>query len=523
MSNLTELELSAIRTDGGTQPRAELNQELIEEYATAMNAGAAFPPVTVFYDGTHYWLADGFHRVKAASKIGASKIAVDVHQGTLRYAVLHSVGVNATHGLRRSNDDKRRAVATLLYDGEWSQWSDREIARHAGVSDRFVNNLSKELTANGSQSTCRKGADGRIINTNNIGNRTRGLGDRNQLKSSPEETGAKPMEKDFSFPFVSFDPQKQLPSAITIDVKAKVVEDDEESSVPTETPPASTHQPQPERLLETPVQREPPEATSSELGPKLIQAEESTAKQEVNTLLDFEVGDRIRIESSQDRYYNGKIASTVQVNARHKTLAVLVNGAAPWNTVSVPLEQCTKIEVPGEASTEPDSNSTFQSQDPVLAGQFSIERYEVGDRVRILRRQHGKDNWAGKTARIWQITPDGWLRVDVEGHKGVKFTLKPNWVESMPELSPEQHNEQLEPVLDEGWADEPDPETPAISDIPLQAQAQGKAQPQFQAGDRLQVTNLGQQNQQWSGEVAEVLEVTEAEIKVTVRLPRQPI
>jgi len=149
-------------------------------------------------------------------------------------------------------------------------------------------------------------------------------------------------------------------------------------------------------------------------------------------------------------------------------------------------------------------------------------QFEVGDRIRILRRQHGEDNWTGKTARIWQLTPDGWLRVDVEGHKGVKFTLKPNWVESMPDLSPEQQDEQPEQVLDQGWADEPDPESP-ISDIPLQAQSQGEAHPQFQAGDRLQVTNLGQQNQQWSGEVAEVLEVTEAEIKVTVRLPRQPI
>jgi len=183
----------------------------------------------------------------------------------------------------------------------------------------------------------------------------------------------------------------------------------------------------------------------------------------------------------------------------------------------------------------PEPELEWVKEEPEISAEIELvtppSEFEVGDRVRIRRRQHGKDNWAGKTARTWQINPDGWLRVDVEGHKRVKFTLKPNWVEPMPELSPEQQDEQLEPVLDEGWADEPDPEPPAmvsdqpsaIADIPLQAQSQGEAHPQFQAGDRLHVTNLGQQNQQWCGEVAEVLEVTEAEIKVTVRLPRQPI
>lgn len=65
---MSHLELSLIRTDGGTQPRAGLNPELIDEYAKAMTEGAKFPPVTVFYDQISYWLADGFHRLEAAKK-----------------------------------------------------------------------------------------------------------------------------------------------------------------------------------------------------------------------------------------------------------------------------------------------------------------------------------------------------------------------------------------------------------------------------------------------------------------------
>lgn len=164
------LALKDIRVDGGTQSRAAIHPETVEEYAEAMQAGDAFPPLVVYYDGKVYWLADGFHRYEAAQKAKFRTFECEVKQGTQRDAILHSVGANSTHGLRRTNSDKRRAVEVLLRDQEWSQWSDREIARRTGVSDRFVNNLRKEVpTANGSQSGLRRGADGRVTDTTNIG------------------------------------------------------------------------------------------------------------------------------------------------------------------------------------------------------------------------------------------------------------------------------------------------------------------------------------------------------------------
>lgn len=169
------IRLDAIKRDGGTQTRIGLNLETVNEYAEALRDGAVFPDIVVFYDGADYWLADGFHRYEAHKEAGATQINCDLRQGTRRDAVLYSVGANATHGLRRTNADKRRAVETLLRDEEWAKWSDREIARRAGVSDRFVNGIRKEMpSANGSQieRTVERNGTTYTQNTSNIGKAT---------------------------------------------------------------------------------------------------------------------------------------------------------------------------------------------------------------------------------------------------------------------------------------------------------------------------------------------------------------
>lgn len=188
---MAEIELAKVRTDGGTQPRAGLNPEVIAEYADAMRAGASFPPVTVFYDGESYWLSDGFHRLEAANQIESSVITADIHQGTHRNAVLHSVGVNAEHGLQRSSADKRRAVGTSLRDSEWSQWSDNAIAKACKVDNKTVARIRGDLGI--PKSNIRTGLDGRAINTNNIGSRpTSDSPSRPNLRRHEEEAAYPP-------------------------------------------------------------------------------------------------------------------------------------------------------------------------------------------------------------------------------------------------------------------------------------------------------------------------------------------
>lgn len=156
-----QIKLEYIRRDGGTQSRAGMNGVVVYEYADLMKEGATFPDIIVFFDGKDYWLADGYHRHAAAVEAKLVSINADVRQGTQRDAVLFSVGANSTHGLRRTNDDKRRAVITLLQDEEWSKWSDREISRRTGVSPSTVSSIRQQSGVQIGQVKQRLGGDGK--------------------------------------------------------------------------------------------------------------------------------------------------------------------------------------------------------------------------------------------------------------------------------------------------------------------------------------------------------------------------
>jgi len=140
-----KIELSKIVTTAGTQMRGSISNDVVEEYQQA----EFLPPVDVFRDPTEaderYYLADGFHRLEARLRNEAGDISAIVHEGTLRDAILYAAGANGDHGLRRSNEDKRRAVTTLLKDAEWARWTDREIARQCKVHHTFVGKIRSTI------------------------------------------------------------------------------------------------------------------------------------------------------------------------------------------------------------------------------------------------------------------------------------------------------------------------------------------------------------------------------------------
>jgi ParB-like chromosome segregation protein Spo0J len=118
-----------------------------------MRDGEQFPPIEVYHDGEQYWIADGWHRFWAANAAGLEEIEAIVHQGGELQALEAGCGANASHGLRRTNADKRYAVEIcferLGYEGK----ADRVIADLCAVSHTTVARVRKERKGRKSAST----------------------------------------------------------------------------------------------------------------------------------------------------------------------------------------------------------------------------------------------------------------------------------------------------------------------------------------------------------------------------------
>ena len=140
-----KLKLKQIRTDGGTQARKSLDQNIVTRYAEHMKEGAIFPPIIVFHDGSEHWLADGFHRYFARKANGELEIECEVKQGTQRDAQLFAFGVNNDRGLSMSSEDIREIIIRMLKDDEWGKWSDEKIANIVKVSRITVFRVRKKL------------------------------------------------------------------------------------------------------------------------------------------------------------------------------------------------------------------------------------------------------------------------------------------------------------------------------------------------------------------------------------------
>lgn len=128
MAELKVIAVADLRGDGETQTRASLRPSTITEYAERLRDGEVPPPVDAFFDGSVYWLADGFHRREAHKREGKLVISARVHDGSRHDALMFSVAShNGEDRERYTNADKRRAVELVLADPECAEMSTREI------------------------------------------------------------------------------------------------------------------------------------------------------------------------------------------------------------------------------------------------------------------------------------------------------------------------------------------------------------------------------------------------------------
>jgi len=119
-----------------------MDANVVTDYRERMEEGDQFPAVVVFFDGTCYWLADGFHRVQAAVAANFKDIKAEIRKGTVREARWYSFGANRANGKRRERGDIRRALEAILTDETWSRTPQTKIAEHVGCCQRYVSEIA---------------------------------------------------------------------------------------------------------------------------------------------------------------------------------------------------------------------------------------------------------------------------------------------------------------------------------------------------------------------------------------------
>lgn len=171
---MKKLNILNIRIDGGTQPRQAINYDVVKNYAEAMREGTVFPPVTVFFDGAEYWLADGFHRYHGHKSNATTTIEADVHQGSVEDAREYSYGANKDRGYSMSAEDNKEIVRKMLLDPRYKDWTQSRIAKHVGVTEMFVSRVKASMEIKEEPKTKKfvtKDGVEREMKTGNIGKR----------------------------------------------------------------------------------------------------------------------------------------------------------------------------------------------------------------------------------------------------------------------------------------------------------------------------------------------------------------
>ena len=139
---------SELRIDGGTQCRAKIDTETVDEYSLKIDSGAQLPPIEVINDGKDNWVWDGLHRYHGHVKSKTDKIQCNVASGTQEDARWLATSANQTHGMKRTNADKVEAVKMALAHPRAKAMSDRDIAEHVGVTQPMVSKYRKPTPSN---------------------------------------------------------------------------------------------------------------------------------------------------------------------------------------------------------------------------------------------------------------------------------------------------------------------------------------------------------------------------------------
>lgn len=134
--------IDSLQLESDVQVRP-IYDDLVQEYADALDNGATFPPIKVFDINGTLIVVDGYHRVHAHRACGLAEIEALVTAGNHRNAEWAALGANTVNGQRLTNREKRIVAERALRLNP--NMSNRAIAKHVGVSYTMVGGLRNSL------------------------------------------------------------------------------------------------------------------------------------------------------------------------------------------------------------------------------------------------------------------------------------------------------------------------------------------------------------------------------------------
>lgn len=158
------IEIQSLTFDPKLQIRVKVDQATITKYAESMTTEEemkTFPPVTVYYDGVKYWLADGHHRRAAAEKAGHAKVWAMIVSGSHKQALLAAIAANWKQGLGLTQADRKRAIELAV--NMWPEMSNNMLATKIGCSDMTVKRYRDSISGSTNvEPEKRQGKDGKV-------------------------------------------------------------------------------------------------------------------------------------------------------------------------------------------------------------------------------------------------------------------------------------------------------------------------------------------------------------------------
>lgn len=142
---VTEVPLADIALDPTYQLRAKTKLSVVREYTQLVAAGPVLPSVQLVRipaggnGSSRLVLTDGWHRYYAHQHAGLTHIRAQIvdHWGEAEAFAL-ALRANSSHGLARTEADKRQLVTAMLARPEYATMTSRKLVAICGVSHNTI-------------------------------------------------------------------------------------------------------------------------------------------------------------------------------------------------------------------------------------------------------------------------------------------------------------------------------------------------------------------------------------------------